>query len=107
MLKKLFKPKIIKNYQTKANHSRNDKPRRKTAAKSVNTNTYNYFSRNDGNSYENGLSIDFGKALNEDRTTESNLNYTTNPLKPFKSKQAQSYNDDDDDTQKNSDINNN
>lgn len=59
MLKKMFKPKIIKNYKTITNNSRNGLKRRKGAAKSVNT--YNYFSRNEGNSYENGLSIDFAK----------------------------------------------
>ena len=58
MLKKMFKPKI-NNYKTNANISRNDQPKRNGAAKSVNT--YNYFSRNDCMSYDNGLSIDFAK----------------------------------------------
>ena len=103
MLKKLFKPKIIKNYKTAANRSR-EATLNRNKAKSVNT--YNYFSRNDCMSYFNdGLSIEFAKQINEDNAVESNLNYLTNPLKPFKLKQAQSFNDED--TQKNSEQNNN
>ena len=103
MLSKLFRPKIIKNYKSSQEKSREDF-KRQNGAKSVNT--YNYFSRNDNHSYDNGLSLDFGKQLNEDKSVGSNMNYTTGPGKamPFKLKQAQSF--DDEETQKNSESNN-
>lgn len=55
----MFKPKIISNYKTNCKNSRNNQQKRNAAAKSVNT--FNYHSRNDCMSYENGISIDFAK----------------------------------------------
>lgn len=64
MLKKLFKPKIIKNYKssaassTQATQTANN---RRKQAKSVNT--YNYFSRNDGDSMQQTHSLNQGADL--------------------------------------------
>lgn len=88
MLKKMFRPKIIKNYKSSKSSINGDGGKHRKNAKSVNT--YNNMSRNDANETIRQcaeiLSLDFKYKINEDNTAESQMHMTTAPKRANKYK---------------------